>query len=602
LIVAPSTGCEQANEIHRIVPHAILATSAQREETVRFLHDAEAQKDSARFHPTPERVSASVNGKPASRLELAGWSLVLVLALIAMCTLVSEDLTCVGVGLLVSNGAIGFWQGCLGCYVGFLFGDLLIYWLGRAFGEVLIKNRPFRWFLSEKAVLQSEAWFERRGVWVLFASRFMPGTRVPVYFAAGILKASWWSVIWTLSVASLIWIPGLVWISTVVGDSVIRFFEQSQFWTLAGIVVVSLFIFWLTHMLVPLLTFRGRRLAYSRWMRWSHWEFWPPAIVYLPIYVYILFQALKRRSLSVAMLANPMLPCGGLVGESKGDILEKLRSAGAPVAPFLRLTPNAPAEVLREEIRNFIDQNQYPSFPVVLKPESGQRGYGVQILRDERELMAALGAIDEPYLLQRYIAGLEFGVFYHRMPGASGGKISSINRKSYLSLTGDGKHFIETLILKDPRAVCSAPTLLLQHAHQLYRIPADGERVPLVELGSHARGCLFLDGRDLITDALVAALDRICLPVEGFFYGRFDLKCPSEQDFKQGNQLTILELNLLTSEPTHIYDPRFGLIHAWQTLAAHWRIAYKIGEANRASGLKPIGWVALMLRIANHYR
>ena len=49
---------------------------------------------------------------------------------------------------------------------------------------------PLRLFLSESKVDKSSAWFEAKGPVVIFASRFMPGLRLPTYFAAGVLRTS----------------------------------------------------------------------------------------------------------------------------------------------------------------------------------------------------------------------------------------------------------------------------------------------------------------------------------------------------------------------------------------------------------------------------
>jgi hypothetical protein len=49
-------------------------------------------------------------------------------------------------------------------------------------------------------------------------------------------------------------------------------------------------------------------------------------------------------------------------------------------------------------------------------------------------------------------------------------------------------------------------------------------------------------------------------------------------------RLRILDLNGLTSEATHIYDPRTPLREAWRVLCEQWRLAFEIAAANRAAG------------------
>jgi hypothetical protein len=58
-------------------------------------------------------------------------------------------------------------------------------------------------------------------------------------------------------------------------------------------------------------------------------------------------------------------------------------------------------------------------------------------------------------------------------------------------------------------------------------IPAPGEAVQLVEVGSHCRGSVFLDGSRLKTEALEDAIDRITQRHPGFFFGRYDIRAVS---------------------------------------------------------------------------
>jgi hypothetical protein len=111
--------------------------------------------------------------------------------------------------------------------------------------------------------------------------------------------------------------------------------------------------------------------------------------------------------------------------------------------------------------------------------------------------------------------------------------------------------------------------------------------VQLVELGTHCRGAVFLDGRWAKTEALEAAIDRISRTYAGFYFGRYDIRTPSVEDFKQGRNFKVVELNGVTSEAAHIYDPRNSLFAAYRVLFEQWRIAFEIGAQNRQRGAHP---------------
>jgi hypothetical protein len=131
-------------------------------------------------------------------------------------------------------------------------------------------------------------------------------------------------------------------------------------------------------------------------------------------------------------------------------------------------------------------------------------------------------------------------------------------------------------------------------------VPQAGERIQLVEIGAHSRGTIFLDGSRYQTEALEAALDRIARSFEGFYFGRFDLRVSSLAALQQGRDFKILELNGVTSEATHIYDPINSLFEAYRVLFAQWRIAFEIGAQNQARGSRPLALRALLAIIRQH--
>jgi len=207
--------------------------------------------------------------------------------------------------------------------------------------------------------------------------------------------------------------------------------------------------------------------------------------------------------------------------------------------------------------------------------------------------------VDTDHLLQEYVEGEEFGVFVVRDPGAAAFRIFSLTRKRLPTVVGDGVSPLLHLILSDPRAVCLADLYLRAQARDLDRIPAAGESVRLVDLGTHCRGAVFLDGADLITPQLTAALDDLSGRAEGFHVGRFDLRAPDEAALRAGRDWKVLELNGVTSEATHIYDPRHGLRQAWAGLREQWSLAFAIAAHNRDRGAEPLSTPALLKLILN---
>src|SRR5439155_12746517 len=59
--------------------------------------------------------------------------------------------------------------------------------------------------------------------------------------------------------------------------------------------------------------------------RWRRWEFWPAWLFYIPVGVYYAWLASRHLSLSAAASATPVIATGGVIGESKLEILDQLR-------------------------------------------------------------------------------------------------------------------------------------------------------------------------------------------------------------------------------------------------------------------------------------
>ncbi len=333
-----------------------------------------------------------------------------------------------------------------------------------------------------------------------------------------------------------------------------------------------------------LATWRGRRALVGWWRRWSRWEFWPPYVFYPPVLLYLLWLSVRQRSLTLFTAVNPAIPASGFVGESKAAILDGLRDTGEWVARY-ELLPMEAGLVERVARAQRFMQRHSLTFPVVLKPDVGQRGSGVRVVRAEEELVAYLRAANEAVIIQEYVAGEEFGVFYYRLPSETVGHIFSITHKTFPVVIGDGKQTVEELILNDARAVALAHYYCAQHADKLNTVLPSGERLQLVELGTHSRGSIFLDGARFATPALAAATDRLSQRFDGFYFGRYDLRVNSLEAFTRGEDFKVLELNGVTAEATHIYDPQHSLLTAYRTLFVQWRIAFEIGAQQRARGV-----------------
>jgi len=584
-----------AREHHRLIPQSTLETVTGGHLMLFRQTAAVADRVTRHIKDTVDGRSPTRAGADASRKQAAqdpfgdiqlppatGVQLICYAVMIALATLISEDLACIGAGMMAARGIIGYLPATMAAFAGIVAGDLLLYAAGRIIGRGAVRRAPLRWFLKPEDVARASQWFTHKGAGIILTSRFLPGSRLPVYFTAGVLGGRVWSFLFYFCIAAAIWTPGLVGMAMLAGAKILTYYGAFHQYALWVALSTMLALWVVVRLSVPLLSYKGRRLLLSRYKRLRHWEFWPLGLFYAPVVAYILHLGLRYRHWTLFTAANPGIPGGGIVGESKSDILSKLTASNA-VAPFTCIHRDWPSERQLQQVRWFMEQQKI-NFPVVCKPDVGERGKGVRTVHCFEALQDVLQSAEDNTIVQQYVAGEEFGVFYFRFPGSEKGRIFGITEKRLLSVTGDGRDTLERLILKHPRAVCMAPLHLKVHEHRLHHIPLRGEEVQLVEVGTHCRGAVFLDGGRFATAALARSFDTISRHFKGFYFGRYDVRTNDRAAFKSGQGFKILELNGVTSEATHIYDPSFTLIRAWGTLMRQWRIAFEIGKLNCGRG------------------
>ncbi|MEM0895656.1 MAG: alpha/beta fold hydrolase [Verrucomicrobiota bacterium] len=529
------------------------------------------------------------------RDDLRKWTLVFII-LIALSTLVSEDIACVMAGVLAAQGFFSFGTALTGCFLGILAGDAGLYLIGRWFGAPAIAKPPLKWLITPRQVKTSARFFDRYGPFIIIATRWLPGLRVPAYVTAGLLQRGFFWFMGWMVIGAALWTPVLVGLSMLLGESILVWVRKFENYAVLVLFGVMLSVIVTVKILMAVSTWKGRRLTLGWWRRFVRWEFWPPWLVYLPVVLVALWKGLRYRSLSLFTAVNPAMPAGGVIYESKSQILDGLKGAGAAIARHRLLPKEMPLKDKCEAIEGFMKDFEL-DWPIVVKPDQGERGAGVGILRSEERVVGhleALGAVE--VIVQEYIDGEEFGVFYVRRPSEEMGRIFSVTEKKLIAVRGDGTRTVEELILADDRAVCMAPFFLEKHEAELDHVPGEGEDFALTDLGTHCRGALFLDACRLISPELTGEMDRISKCYDGFHFGRYDLRVPSGEDLARGYGIRILELNGVTSEATHIYDPKHGLWNAWKVLGAQWALAYEIAAENRDRGLKPVAlWSLLRL-------
>lgn len=325
-----------------------------------------------------------------------------------------------------------------------------------------------------------------------------------------------------------------------------------------------------------------RRIKYHPFViKLSSWEYWPVYISNIPVFFFWMIQAIRARDPLFFSAINPAIPTGGFFGEQKHKIYELIpenylpKTFYCPESEYLQLPGLA--------------ENAEIPYPLICKPDVGERGMHVKVIESPESLISHAKCIPGGVIIQEYVEyPLELSVMVHRLPQSGTGSVTSICKKSFLSVTGDGRQTISALIDLKPRAILQKE--VLRKRMDLERIPEKGEDVLLEAIGNHCRGTKFLNANHWINPALEQQMTEILAQMPGVWYGRFDLRTESIDQLSLGRNFLIMEFNGASSEPAHIYDPEYGALRAYRDLWKHWQIMYRIYREQKVNGVDSMPW------------
>lgn len=327
-------------------------------------------------------------------------------------------------------------------------------------------------------------------------------------------------------------------------------------------------------------------------IQWSHWEYWNSGIIYFPVLPYLLFLMVKTRDLFFFISANPGIENGGFTLESKWKIQDQMNHKYFPKT--LLVSNSDHLSRVKEHIRTF-------RFPLYLKPDIGGKGRGVVQIQSPDELDWYHAHCPLNYLIQEKIDyPLEIGVFYIKTPNEPFGYLSGIVAKEYIRLTGNGIQTIEELLRENPRYFLQLSRLKKENRAKLQTVLQKGQVETISEIGNHAQGSAFTDCSERINSNLTRLINRLASELEGFYFGRLDIRFNSWEELERGENFSIVEVNGSGSEPTHMYDSSHSLFFAWSEIIRHWKAMSLISKSVNRQKRHKISFIEGIRLFKNH--
>lgn len=154
---------------------------------------------------------------------------------LVVATFLLEDVATVAAGLLAGSMAIDPVTAVAAVVAGTIAGDLALYAVGRWLGGTKIAAK-----LRARSSGAVEAGLRRRGLLAVAAARFIPGTRLPVFFGSGVISLPAVALTLTIVATTLIWTPALFFASSQAGGTVFAALTPATAALAAGLLALVL--------------------------------------------------------------------------------------------------------------------------------------------------------------------------------------------------------------------------------------------------------------------------------------------------------------------------------------------------------------------------
>ena len=517
-------------------------------------------------------------------IEAAHGARVLVLMLVILvCTFVAEDPTCLASGLLVAQGLIDFVPALLACLIGIFIGDLALYLIGRFLGRTILKKPPFKWIVSEQQIDEMSERFSKnpKGLALIVSSRFIPGSRVPTFIAAGIMKLDWHKLIILFFIAAALWTPPLILLAEKVGASVIEQFKEwhhNAAWIVIGAIVA---LYLTTHYIIPAFTWRGRRRHVMTRHHITRHEYWPRLILSAPVFAQFLFLSLIYRSFSLWTLANRAFgETGGMPAGSKFDIYKKFLGENSAAVKTIRVPAEKDLDARLVATLSAMSEAGI-AFPCVFKPEIGDGGIGVCIVRSNAHLKNWLEANIDDAIAQEFVGGNEYEVIWSRRPGRREGRIQSVVQKDFVCVKGDGERKLDELIWAHDKGVSNGLLFSKLNFRKADRVLKAGEIFPLAPLGTRIKGARFFSRPELRAGTLANVIDEIADACGDVHFVCLDIRAASDDALLAGNGIRITGVKGAGTFSSAIFDGYVRLGRAYARVYKQMNFCFSVGAELR---------------------
>lgn len=118
-----------------------------------------------------------------------------------------------------SDGSINFPAVLIITSIGSSMGFMLMYLLGKQFGERIIRKGKLK-FVTPEAIAKTDRWFSKYGFKLITANRFLPGTRSVVSFFSGMSELNPIKTFIYATISAFLWNLVIIYFGMLMGNKV----------------------------------------------------------------------------------------------------------------------------------------------------------------------------------------------------------------------------------------------------------------------------------------------------------------------------------------------------------------------------------------------
>ncbi|HTU01112.1 MAG TPA: DedA family protein [Candidatus Sulfotelmatobacter sp.] len=108
---------------------------------------------------------------------------------------IPEEMPIIAAAVLSHEGIVRWWLVLPVCFLGVLSGDMVLYWVGRHWGEQVLNWRVVRLVLTLKREQWLQAAYRRHALKTVVTARHVMGLRAAAFLTAGMARVPFWKFV-----------------------------------------------------------------------------------------------------------------------------------------------------------------------------------------------------------------------------------------------------------------------------------------------------------------------------------------------------------------------------------------------------------------------